>query len=63
VFDIIYVTTKGGPGSQTTVPSLLIYERAFVTGQVGSAAAIGALMGAIILALAVGITRIVEERA
>jgi raffinose/stachyose/melibiose transport system permease protein len=63
VFDIIYVTTKGGPGSQTTVPSLLIYERAFVTGQVGSAAAIGALMGVIILALAVGITRIVEERA
>jgi raffinose/stachyose/melibiose transport system permease protein len=62
VFDIIYVTTKGGPGSETTVPSLLIYERAFVTGQVGSAAAIGAIMGVIILALAVGITRVVEER-
>jgi raffinose/stachyose/melibiose transport system permease protein len=61
-FDIIYVTTKGGPGSQTTVPSLLIYERAFVTGQVGSAAAIGAIMGVIILALAVLITRVVEER-
>ena len=61
-FDIIYVTTKGGPGSETTVPSLLIYQRAFVTGQVGSAAAIGAIMGAIILALAVVITRVVEER-
>ena len=61
-FDIIYVTTKGGPGSQTTVPSLLIYQRAFVTGQVGSAAAIGAIMGAIILGLAVLITRVVEER-
>ena len=61
-FDIIFVTTKGGPGSQTTVPSLLIYQRAFVTGQVGSAAAIGAIMGAIILALAVVITRVVEER-
>jgi raffinose/stachyose/melibiose transport system permease protein len=62
VFDIIYVTTKGGPGSYTTVPSLLIYERAFVTGQVGSAAAIGAIMGVIILTLAVVITRVVEER-
>jgi raffinose/stachyose/melibiose transport system permease protein len=61
-FDIIYVTTKGGPGTETTVPSLLIYQRAFVTGQVGSAAAIGAIMGVIILALAVGITRVVEER-
>jgi raffinose/stachyose/melibiose transport system permease protein len=61
-FDIIYVTTKGGPGTETTVPSLLIYQRAFVTGQVGSAAAIGAIMGVIILTLAVGITRVVEER-
>ena len=61
-FDIIFVTTKGGPGSQTTVPSLLIYQRAFVTGQVGSAAAIGAIMAAIILVLAVLITRFVEER-
>jgi raffinose/stachyose/melibiose transport system permease protein len=62
-FDIIYVTTKGGPGSETTVPSLLIYQRAFVTGQVGSAAAIGAIMGVIILGLAILITRVVEERA
>jgi raffinose/stachyose/melibiose transport system permease protein len=61
-FDIIYVTTKGGPGTETTVPSLLIYQRAFVTGRVGSAAAIGAIMGVIILTLAVGITRVVEER-
>ncbi len=60
-FDIIFVTTKGGPGSQTTVPSLLIYQRAFVTGQVGSAAAIGAIMAVIILVLAVVITRVVEE--
>ena len=62
-FDIIFVTTKGGPGSQTTVPSLLIYQRAFVTGQVGSAAAIGAIMGVIILGLSILITRVVEERA
>jgi raffinose/stachyose/melibiose transport system permease protein len=61
-FDIIFVTTKGGPGSQTSVPSLLIYQRAFVTGQVGSAAAIGAIMGVIILGLSVLITRVVEER-
>jgi raffinose/stachyose/melibiose transport system permease protein len=61
-FDIIYVTTKGGPGDATTVPSLLIYTRAFVTGQVGSAAAIGAIMGLLILTLVVVITRLVEDR-
>jgi len=62
-FDIIFVTTKGGPGSQTSVPSLIIYQRAFVTGEVGSAAAIGALMAVLILGLAILITRVVEERA
>ncbi len=61
-FDIIFVTTKGGPGSETTVPSLIIYQRAFVTGQVGSAAAIGVIMAVVILAAAILITRAVEER-
>ena len=62
-FDIIFVTTKGGPGNATTVPSLLIYQRAFITGEVGSAAAIGAIMGAIILLLSVVITRVVRGAA
>jgi raffinose/stachyose/melibiose transport system permease protein len=62
-FDIIFVTTKGGPGSSTTVPSLLIYQRAFVTGEVGSAAAIAVVLAAIIFAFAVAITRLVEGRA
>jgi raffinose/stachyose/melibiose transport system permease protein len=61
-FDIIFVTTKGGPGSETTVPSLIIYQRAFISGQVGSAAAIGVMMAAVILGLAIVITRVVEER-
>lgn len=62
-FDIVFVTTKGGPGSETTTPSLLIYQRAFVTNEVGSAAAIGAMMGVVILIVSVVITRVVEERA
>ena len=32
-FDLIYVTTAGGPGTQTTVPSVLVYQNAFVNGQ------------------------------
>jgi raffinose/stachyose/melibiose transport system permease protein len=59
-FDVIFVTTLGGPGSATSVPSLLIYQRAFVYGQVGSAAAIAVVLSLIILAIAIGITRLVE---
>jgi raffinose/stachyose/melibiose transport system permease protein len=62
-FDIIFVTTKGGPGSATTVPSLIIYQRAFVSGEVGSAAAIAVVLALIIFAFAVATTRLVEGQA
>lgn len=62
-FDIIFVTTKGGPGTTTFVPTLLIYKRAFVTGQVGSAAAIAAVLTAVVLLVAVGIRRLEERTA
>jgi raffinose/stachyose/melibiose transport system permease protein len=47
-FDVIYVTTLGGPGVATTVPSLEIYRRAFVYNEVGSAAAVSVALALII---------------
>jgi len=44
------------------VPTLLIYKRAFVTGQVGSAAAIAAMLTAVVLLVAVAIRRLEETR-
>jgi raffinose/stachyose/melibiose transport system permease protein len=61
-FDIIFVTTKGGPGSETYVPTLLIYKRAFVSGEVGSAAAIATILTAVVLLVSVGIRRLEEAR-
>lgn len=60
-FDVIFVTTKGGPGTETVVPTLLIYKRAFVNGQVGSAAAIAAILTALVLLVSVGIRRLEES--
>ena len=37
-FDLVYVTTRGGPGHETTVPSYEVYHQAFELGRVGSAA-------------------------
>ena len=34
-FDLVYITTGGGPGDATSVPALEVYDRAFQSGQVG----------------------------
>jgi raffinose/stachyose/melibiose transport system permease protein len=62
-FDIVYLTTSGGPGDATSVPALEIYERAFRTGEVGSAAAVGVCLAAVIFALALSINRVADRAA
>jgi raffinose/stachyose/melibiose transport system permease protein len=60
-FDLVYVTTRGGPGTSTTVPSYEVYHRAFELGQVGSAAAVGVCLTAIIFVIAFAINRIADR--
>jgi raffinose/stachyose/melibiose transport system permease protein len=60
-FDLVYITTKGGPGDATSVPSFQVYDRAFQTGQVGSAAAIGLVLAAVIFAITLIINRVAER--
>ena len=61
-FDLIYITTGGGPGNRTSVPSFEVYNRAFRLGEVGSAAAVGVTLTAIIFVINIGIARIGERR-
>jgi raffinose/stachyose/melibiose transport system permease protein len=60
-FDLIYVSTSGGPGSSTTVPSVLVYQNAFANGRVGLAAAVAVVLTVLIFVVAFGITRIVDR--
>jgi raffinose/stachyose/melibiose transport system permease protein len=60
-FDLIYVSTNGGPGTSTTVPSVLVYQNAFANGRVGLAAAVAVVLTVIIFAVAFLITRIVDR--
>jgi raffinose/stachyose/melibiose transport system permease protein len=60
-FDLVYITTKGGPGEATSVPAFQVYSRAFESGQVGSAAAVGLCLTAIIFAITFGINRSAER--
>lgn len=60
-FDLIYVSTNGGPGTSTTVPSVLVYQNAFVNGRVGLAAAVAVVLTALIFVVAFAITRLVDR--
>lgn len=62
-FDLIYVTTRGGPGQSTTVPAYLAYDRAFQTNRVGSACAIAIVLTVLILLVTVAISRLQERDA
>lgn len=50
-FDLVYVTTSGGPGTSTSVPSYEVYRRAFELGEVGAAAAVGIVLTVVVFIL------------
>ena len=60
-FDLVFVMTRGGPGTSTQVPGIQIYQRAFQSGQVGSACAIAVVLAIIVFAVTVGINRYAER--
>ena len=62
-FDLVYITTGGGPGDATTVPAYEVYNRAFRTGDVGTASAIGVCIVALIFVLTLLINRVAEREA
>ncbi|MBT2224980.1 sugar ABC transporter permease [Nonomuraea sp. NEAU-A123] len=62
-FDLVYITTRGGPGNSTSVPSYEVYHRAFGLSQIGSAAAIGVTLTVIIFAISFVINRFADRGA
>ena len=49
----VYILTKGGPGTATITPSVVLYEQGFTYRKMGYASAIGVIMFAIIMVLTV----------
>jgi raffinose/stachyose/melibiose transport system permease protein len=49
-FDIVYISTQGGPGNATMVPGLEIYELALYNRQVGLASALAVVLMVLVLA-------------
>jgi raffinose/stachyose/melibiose transport system permease protein len=61
-FDLVYVTTLGGPGHSTVVPGFLVYRLAFRAGDVGGAATVAVLLILMIFMIVLLITRTLRER-
>jgi raffinose/stachyose/melibiose transport system permease protein len=57
VFDLVYVTTRGGPGDATLVASFLVYRAAFQQNRIGYAAAVATILTFVILLISYFITR------
>lgn len=58
VFDLVFVLTGGGgPGKQTIVASVLIYQQAFQRSRAGYASAIAVLLTILIVAVSAVVTR------
>lgn len=60
-FDIVFNTTRGGPGTATNVPALEIFRRAFEIAHVGEAAALGVVLAVLVLGASLTVLRVVER--
>jgi raffinose/stachyose/melibiose transport system permease protein len=61
-FDLVYMTTSGGPGDATTVPSYEVYRRAFELKDVGSASSVAIVLTILVFAINMLVTRIDERQ-
>ncbi|GAA3929271.1 carbohydrate ABC transporter permease [Actinoplanes auranticolor] len=60
-FDIIYVSTQGGPGNATMVPGLEIYYLAFAEREVGMASALAVALTVLVLLCVLPIQRLTRD--
>jgi raffinose/stachyose/melibiose transport system permease protein len=62
-FDIVYVTTAGGPGNSTAVPGIQIYILAFTEQRIGLASALAVMLMVLVLVVILPIQRLSRESA
>lgn len=60
-FDIVYVSTAGGPGNSTAVPGIQIYILAFTEQRIGLASALSVMLMVLVLVVILPIQRLSRE--
>ncbi len=61
-FDIIWVTTAGGPGSSTSVPGVQIYILGFTQRAIGPASALAVMLMALVVLVIIPIQYLTKEK-
>ena len=56
-YDLIYIMTRGGPGTATDLVSYYIYRRAFVSLNLGEACAMSGILLAVVVAMTIYLHR------
>jgi raffinose/stachyose/melibiose transport system permease protein len=60
-FDIVYVSTAGGPGNSTAVPGIQIYILAFTQREIGLASALAVMLMVLVVVVILPIQRLSRE--
>ncbi|POX46076.1 sugar ABC transporter permease [Streptomyces sp. Ru72] len=61
-FDVVYLATQGGPGTQTMVPGVAVYNLAFNDNRLGAASALAVVLTLIVIAIVAPLQRLFRER-
>jgi raffinose/stachyose/melibiose transport system permease protein len=61
-FDIVYVSTGGGPGNATAVPGIQIYIVAFLERQIGLASALAVIVTLLVLVVIIPVQFLTRQR-
>jgi raffinose/stachyose/melibiose transport system permease protein len=61
-FDIIQVSTQGGPGYQTLVPGVAVYRLAFLDQHIGQASALAIFLTLVVVAIIIPIQQLRRSR-
>ena len=62
VFDLVFVTTRGGPGDETLVAAFLVYRSAFQQNRIGYAAAVATVLTLVIFLVSLLILQVQSRR-
>lgn len=61
-FDVVFMSTQGGPGYSTTVPGVQVYQLAFTENRVGASSALAIVLSVLVLLVILPIQRVFREK-
>lgn len=61
-FDVVFMSTQGGPGYSTTVPGVQVYQLAFTENRVGQSSALAIVLSVLVLVIILPLQRYFRER-